>query len=538
MFARTKASTNETNHSREGRPGHTLRASVSVRGEEERRDPVPRTTSMQTPTCSACNRLTAVSCHRAHQRTAPSRGTLAYCSMSLLAIAAGFSTNGPLPCRPSRGRVPLVQHRRPGVDHSGFTTSAPASPIMIVRDTRIAVRGSPSVLAMSPTFQNSGGGDGSFGGDAKPGPVARLLRVPTRGIKEFWQGASYVHNNYLDLWREISLRNLKCLSPFMALFVAGIVSNGSAISGHTAGAWIPLLSENVRSILERTLMFVRVPTRYVMMSLCFPYLLALVSTMSGVKRQPIRGSATWLFKRTFLPRIDQAPHDFSTSNRKCFALYTTVGLLVPLLEELAIRFTFWKLWKGVEDFVRKKRTSPQNESDTKDKAKRRNLPTLWLLTSSLIFAGVHIGNHLPTPSAVEVENLLSVEEKAEFVRSLSEEFPEHNSAFFESIPNQLADLTSRFAPVLRAMSHLIVAFTLSTEVFCPQFLSGWIMASFGAHAAWNTLTGYFLLNFFLRLVVRLIRVILGMGRKKTDKCQERTEQNRTQWNTMIIRLVK
>ena len=224
-----------------------------------------------------------------------------------------------------------------------------------------------------------------------------------------------------------------------------------------------------------------------------------------------------------------------TSTRKGFALHTTEDLLedilVPLLEELTMRFTLWKLWRGIEDF-RKRRTSPQNESDTKDKAKRRNLPTLWLLTSSLIFAGVHIGNHLPTPSAVEVENLLSVEEKAEFVRSLSEEFPEHNSAFFESIPNQLADLTYRFAPVLRAMSHLIVAFTLSTEVFCPQFLSGWIMASFGAHAAWNTLTGYFLLNFFLRLVVRLIRVILGMGRKKTDTCQERTEQNRTQWNTM------
>ena len=268
-----------------------------------------------------------------------------------------------------------------------------------------------------------------------------------------------------------------------------------------------------------------------MVSLCFPYHLAL----SVAKRQSIREPTSRLFKETFMPWKEQVPPaDISTllSPLKESQLYAMVGLLMPLLEELAIRFTFWKLWKGVEDFVRKKRTSPQNESDTKDKAKRRNLPTLWLLTSSLIFAGVHIGNHLPTPSAVEVENLLSVEEKAEFVRSLSEEFPEHNSAFFESIPNQLADLTYRFAPVLRAMSHLIVAFTLSTEVYCPQFLSGGIMVSFGAHAAWNTLTGYFLLNFFLRLVVRLIRVILGMGRKKTDTCQERTEQNRTQWNTM------
>ena len=52
------------------------------------------------------------------------------------------------------------------------------------------------------------------------------------------------------------------------------------------------------------------------------------------------------------------------------------------------------------------------------------------------------------------------------------------------------------------------------------------MASFGAHAAWNTMSiKYFFLNVFLRLVVRLIRVVMVMGREKTDKCQEKAEQN-------------
>ena len=461
---------------------------------------------MRTPTCSACSRLTAVACHRAHQRTAPSRGTLAYCSMSLLAIAAGFSTNGPLPrrCRPSCGRVPLLHRPPSGVDNSGFTTTAPASPIMIARDTRIAGgRGTPSVLAMSPTSESAGGADGSFGGGAKPGPVARLLRAPTRGIKEFWQGASYVHNNYLDLWREISLRNLKCLSPFMALFVAGIISNSRTISGHTTGAWIPLLSENVRSILERTLMFVRVPTRYAMMSLCFPYLLALVSTMSGVKRQPIRGSATWLFERTFMSRKDQVPHDFSTSTSKGFALYTTVGLLVPLLEELAIRFTFWKLWKGIEHLVRKERTtSPQNDLDSESKG--QNIPTLWLLASSLIFAGVHIGNHLP---ATAVGTLI----------------PDRMTDRAENVVDLWVDYECRFAPVLRAMYQSILAFTLSAKVFCPQFLNGGIMASFGAHAAWNVLTvEYCLVNILFRLITRFARIKNGRAKNEPMSSESRT----------------
>ena len=210
-----------------------------------------------------------------------------------------------------------------------------------------------------------------------------------------------------------------------------------------------------------------------------------------------------------------------TSTRKGFALYTTEDLLedilVPLLEELTMRFTLWKLWRGIEDF-RKRRTSPQNESDTKDKTKHLNLPTLWLLTSSLIFAGAHIENHLPAP----VKNL-SAEEKA-VIRQLSKMFPGQKKAAFKSISILFVGCL-HYGAVLGAMYQSILTFTLSTEMLCPQFLSGGIMASFGAHAAWNTLANeYFLLfNIFLRLVVRLIRVVLV--REKTDKCQEKAEQN-------------
>ena len=182
-----------------------------------------------------------------------------------------------------------------------------------------------------------------------------------------------------------------------------------------------------------------------------------------------------------------------------------------------MRFTLWKLWRGIEDF-RKRRTSPQNESDTKDKTKRLNLPTLWLLTSSLIFAGAHIENHLPAP----VKNL-SAEEKA-VIRQLSKMFPGQKKAAFKSISILFVGCL-HYGAVLGAMYQSILTFTLSTEMLCPQFLSGGIMESFGAHAAWNTLANeYFLLfNIFLRLVVRLIRVVLV--REKTDKCQEKGEQN-------------
>lgn len=433
--------------------------------------------------------MTAVARHRAYQRTVPSQGTLACCSLALLAIAAGFSSNGPpRRCRPLRGCAPQVHTRPPfGVDDSRFRTPAPASPIMIARHTRGAGWGSPSVLAMSSTLKDAGGVDGSFDGDTKSGPVARLLRVPTRGIKEFWQGASYVHNNYLDLWWEISFQYLKWLSPFVAIFAAGIISNSLAILGETTRAWIPLLSEDVRSILERTLMFVQVPMRYVMMSLCFPYLLALLSTMSGVKRQPIREATGRLFKGTFMPWKDQAPHDFSPPTDNGFALYTSVGLLVPLVEELAIRFTFWKLWKRIEGTIRKRPKSAKN-----DESKGQNPSSLWMRASSLIFAGVHIGNHLP---ATAVAGTLT--DRAENVVDL------------------LVDYECRFAPVLRAMYQSILAFTLSTKVFCPQFLNGGIMASFGAHAAWNVLTvEYCIFNILFRLIMKLARFRMGRTRNE------------------------
>lgn len=168
------------------------------------------------------------------------------------------------------------------------------------------------------------------------------------------------------MWRKI-LKTGKYLIPLAAFFFLGV-----AVYPDTT---MNVVSEQIRSMLERVLVLVHTPTRAIVATTLLPYMI-----MRGI----INGSLRSLSDATAI--ITRFSH-WAVSTPKATDLsgvpLSFIILVSPLIEELTFRWGFFKLWKLL--------SSEGNKSDSDDS---RSL-SRWVIVSSLLFSAVHIGNHLP-----------------------------------------------------------------------------------------------------------------------------------------------
>jgi len=329
--------------------------------------------------------------------------------------------------------------------------------------------------------------------------ISVVQRCIGRSSKEFWHGATYVHNNYLDLLGEC-FHKVKFLAPILALFVAGklLFPNIAAVR---------FLSDSVRLALERFLILVALPTRFVGMSFMLPFKFVLISMTLAINGEfSLAGNvriAKTLFRDLFRLSSPKARKAFSIQNRNVWF----TALLVPLIEELGMRFAFSKFWRWLTPRDQNSERE-QNIEGTNTTAKFWGIlgikelsrsTLVWALVSSFFFGGCHIANHLPTPSPSETSVMIT-----EFQKTLAENISEIGvdekmKKVFMEFGTRYVEYLSRCRPIINAMVQALITFTVSLLAFCPLFVSDGIMGAFGAHAAWNL----FGMNSFWQIMIRL-----------------------------------
>eukprot|EP00547_Thalassionema_nitzschioides_P008496 CAMPEP_0194229522 /NCGR_PEP_ID=MMETSP0156-20130528/43935_1 /TAXON_ID=33649 /ORGANISM="Thalassionema nitzschioides, Strain L26-B" /LENGTH=407 /DNA_ID=CAMNT_0038962075 /DNA_START=98 /DNA_END=1321 /DNA_ORIENTATION=+ len=343
--------------------------------------------------------------------------------------------------------------------------------------------------------------------------ISVVQRCIGRSSKEFWHGATYVHNNYLDLLGEC-FHKVKFLAPILALFVAGklLFPNIAAVR---------FLSDSVRLALERFLILVALPTRFVGMSFMLPFKFVLLSMTLAINGEfSLAGNvriAKTLFRDLFRLSSPKARKAFSIQNRNVWF----TALLVPLIEELGMRFAFSKFWRWLTPRDQNSERE-QNIEGTNTTAKFWGIlgikelsrsTLVWALVSSFFFGGCHIANHLPTPSPSETSVMIT-----EFQKTLAENISEIGvdekmKKVFMEFGTRYVEYLYRCRPIINAMVQALITFTVSLLAFCPLFVSDGIMGAFGAHAAWNL----FGMNSFWQIMIRLaVRRYRKNQRKDTD----------------------
>eukprot|EP00547_Thalassionema_nitzschioides_P012082 CAMPEP_0194264082 /NCGR_PEP_ID=MMETSP0158-20130606/47401_1 /TAXON_ID=33649 /ORGANISM="Thalassionema nitzschioides, Strain L26-B" /LENGTH=455 /DNA_ID=CAMNT_0039004311 /DNA_START=144 /DNA_END=1510 /DNA_ORIENTATION=- len=394
--------------------------------------------------------------------------------------------------------------------------------------------------------------------------ISVVQRCIGRSSKEFWHGATYVHNNYLDLLGEC-FHKVKFLAPILALFVAGklLFPNIAAVRFLSDSVRLALerflilvalptrfvgmsfmlpfkfvllaavrfLSDSVRLALERFLILVALPTLFVFKSFILPFKFVLISMTLAINGEfSLAGNvriAKTLFRDLFRLSSPKARKAFSIQNRNVWF----TALLVPLIEELGMRFAFSKFWRWLTPRDQNSERE-QNIEGTNTTAKFWGIlgikelsrsTLVWALVSSFFFGGCHIANHLPTPSPSETSVMITEFQKTlaeniseigvdEKMKKVFMEFgtplcgisveigvDEKMKKVFMEFGARYVEYLSRCRPIINAMVQALITFTVSLLAFCPLFVSDGIMGAFGAHAAWNL----FGMNSFWQIMIRL-----------------------------------
>ena len=195
-----------------------------------------------------------------------------------------------------------------------------------------------------------------------------------------------------------------------------------------------VVSEQIRSMLERVLVLVHTPTRAIVATTLLPYMI-----MRGI----INGSLRSLSDATaIITRISHWAVSTSKATDLSGVPLSFIILVSPLIEELTFR---WGL------------SSEGNKSDSDDS---RSL-SRWVIVSSLLFSAVHIGNHLPVPSVDEVT--LSFPPRKEIMK-LSSELDKPTRESLISFMFGLHDYTLRYLPIISAMFQCQVAYVLERRL--------------------------------------------------------------------------
>mmetsp|Transcript_22220 Transcript_22220/g.53835 ORF Transcript_22220/g.53835 Transcript_22220/m.53835 type:complete len:461 (-) Transcript_22220:180-1562(-) len=333
--------------------------------------------------------------------------------------------------------------------------------------------------------------------------------IVSKSAKDFWTGATHVHNNYLDLWGTM-LSKLKYLAPILVLFFTGtVILPDNAI--------ICFLSENLRSALERILMLLHAPGS-IWTGLCLsPYVIAKGVIKGRISSFSDVGS---IVRKLANKALSPETPDLSALSLS-FPYFVSVG---PLIEELVFRLGIWRLWKRI---TTKNKDQPSNASELGETIDCSwsvgNLPR-WVLLSSVLFAATHVSNHLPAPSITEVASTAEHVRKMlsdKMAQELADLSPQWRDWYFNQI-SHLVDYFARYLPITNAMAQCTITFILSAVVLCPVFITNGIMGSFGAHAAWNLLAFQVPFQLPLRVIMRAIRN--RKRRRDAENTQEDTQQ--------------
>jgi len=314
----------------------------------------------------------------------------------------------------------------------------------------------------------------------------QLSTTVEKSIQDLSFGANYIHTNYLETWGKI-LRRGKYLIPLAVFFFLGV----AVYPGTTMNA----VSEQIRSVLERILMlFHSKPLRLLLATLHLPYMIV---------RGIINGSLRSLSDVTAI--IERISHwvistpkasslSYVTPTSVWFHLYHAI-VVAPIMEELVFRWGLWRLWKPLSNDGDGNIQQSSIDSDSDGSLSH------WVIVSSLLFAAVHISNHLPVPSADEVA--LSFPRK-EIAKILSE-LDKHTRDWFISHMFGLYEYILRYRPIIFAMFQCQLAYVMGTSLLCPLFLKHGIWAAVGAHFTWNVCACTLPFQIPLRLLVRMIR---------------------------------
>jgi hypothetical protein len=314
---------------------------------------------------------------------------------------------------------------------------------------------------------------------------------------DFWFGATFVNNNFLETLSKILKTILQIVIPIILLFLAGAV-------------WFPSPTNFFRVMVEKALMLVLVFSNLIQMLLAAPFWLYRIMDKLLNKRS---AKSIFLYLSSF---IHQQESGFSTvANLSYRSLLPQVLVSGPVREELIYRFAFGTLWKKMANRLGRTKAnngvsnSSEDTSETVlEVAHQPETSTKWLgyvpwmLVASLLFSVAHLGNHLPPPSSASIDETIGT-----LGETIGTRLKEINILDFDTKPFLfIGRFNLTFSPIFLCLFQALLTGIVSLHIFCPLYEQRGLMASIGAHCTWNLFgVAMFPLHLLVRLILKLFK---------------------------------
>jgi membrane protease YdiL (CAAX protease family) len=292
------------------------------------------------------------------------------------------------------------------------------------------------------------------------GFVGNIARGFMRAFGDFWFGFSYVFKNYLNISAAITSRVIP-----LHLLLHFSFKRGSDL--------FPKCCETTRlaliSFLTKLADFSSVVHIFLMLPILLPMTVLMVVLIT------LDPAITELL----VDHLEKKPSITDPPRRESYFFFYAV-IIAPVIEEIQYRWFFQKCWRQFDSLTKAFMKNDESELDIPENIPTDRLATMtngtipaikmwseyepWVLPSSVLFGMAHLGNHIRKKPNSILRARIAV---ADFVFRTDGKF------------------YMKYWPILGGIFQSSFAFWACFSDLIPVYQKRGLLASIGAHSAWN-----------------------------------------------------